>query len=805
MIKSEGDRPEEERPSTYGDDLASTLSTSGAIAPEAAPALAGEPAAARVASPFPPGSASLEPGPLQESDRSPGAVPAMAEQGAIQAEPGPLPAEAVPAAAEASLLPTGVTGSPAGNEIPAGTEIPADGAVPRPPMAAAAAKTGDPFAVRELLRAASLLRRILKWSLVALCLLAVAGAVLAVYESITSRFQARFFTRWASRMHFNVEPGPGGNVRFPASGPFDERRGYTSLPAFTASLNANGFRVESQARMSDAMAEAADRGIFPIYPEKTQAGLRLLDDAGQSMFVVNYPLKVYPAFDSIPEEVVKTLLFIENRTLLDTSAPNHNPAVEWSRLGKAGLEYARQKLGRPGNVAGGSTLATQLEKYRHSGDGITQGPKDKLTQMVSASLRTYQHGENTVEARKRILLDYVNTVPLAALPGYGEVNGLSDGMLAWYGSSLDSVTRQLKHPRSRGAGPDGIDAGVDMHAMGKGYRQVLNLFIAHRRPTSYLLQHRDALSSIGENYLRILGREGVITPQLRDAALEAKPELMRRAAAFFPAAFVDRKHVNAVRNRLGHLLDLPRLYDLDRLDLTVNTTLDGRVQKSVVQVLRRLADPAYVDSVGFKAFRLLEKGDPSNVVYSFTLYETVGGRNLLRVQADNYEQPLNINEGVKLDLGSTAKLRTLVNYLEIVADLHARLSGKPQGELRELSASGADPLTRWAAGELAAAPAGDSGRPDLLALLNAAMDRKYSGNASERFFTGGGVHTFVNFDPGRDHVMTVREAIRFSVNLPFIRMMRDIVQYYIAQGPVSRSALLDSGDSPARPGLCVIR
>ena len=47
--------------------------------------------------------------------------------------------------------------------------------------------------------------------------------------------------------------------------------------------------------------------------------------------------------------------------------------------------------------------------------------------------------------------------------------------------------------------------------------------------------------------------------------------------------------------------------------------------------------------------------------------------NYLRVQSDNYEQPLDINDGAKLDLGSTAKLRTLVSYLDIVANLHQRL------------------------------------------------------------------------------------------------------------------------------------
>lgn len=652
---------------------------------------------------------------------------------------------------------------------------------------------GDPFAAIDFLRSRSFYRRMLRFFYAVLAGVLLVAAGFGIYEASTSRFQARYFSNLAKQLYFNVEPGPSDKIIFPTKGPTDERRGYLHLPEFTASLRAQGFQVESQARFSPKMLELANRGVYPTYPEKTQAGLNLLDTRGQSMFTVNYPLKVFPAFDSIPPQVIKTLLFIENRTLLDTIHPYRNPAVEWSRMAKAAVELVRQKLGHAGNVAGGSTLATQLEKYKHSEEGRTIGPKEKYRQMVSASLRAYQNGENTSEARKRILLEYVNTVPLAALPGYGEVNGLSDGLLAWYGASLDSICRTLRSPRSRGPGKTGIDTGVDMESLGKGYRQVLNLFIAHRRPTSYLLQHRDALKSIGDNYTQILGRSDVISPQLRDASLIAQPELMRRAAAFFPAAFVERKHVNAVRNSLLNMLALPRLYDLDRLDLTVGTTLDGRVQKDVVQFLKRLADPHFVDSSGLKAFRMLDKGDPSRLVYSFTLYETLEGRNLLRVQADNYEQPLNINEGVKLDLGSTAKLRTLVNYLEIIADLHGRLAGRPAQANKELEASGADPLTRWAAGYLATTK-----DASLAAMLDAAMDRKYSGNTAEKFFTGGGIHSFVNFEANEGGVQTIKEAFRHSVNLVFIRLMRDIVYYYEAHAPTSKAALFDSSDSPQR-------
>ncbi len=95
------------------------------------------------------------------------------------------------------------------------------------------------------------------------------------------------------------------------------------------------------------------------------------------------------------------------------------------------------------DVPGGSTLATQIEKYRHSPSGMTMNATDKLQQMASASVRAYLGGENTLPVRKRIVVDYLNTVPLAAAPGFGETNGLGHALWAWYGLDFDEPTTSL--------------------------------------------------------------------------------------------------------------------------------------------------------------------------------------------------------------------------------------------------------------------------------------------------------------------------------------------------------------------------
>src|SRR6185295_17402875 len=122
-----------------------------------------------------------------------------------------------------------------------------------------------------------------------------------------------------------------------------------------------------------------------------------------------------------------------------------------------------------------------------------------------------------------------------------------------------------------------------------------------------------------------------------------------------------------------------------------------------------------------------------------------------------------------MELGSTAKLRTLVHYLDLVDGLHRDLSGLPAERLRGIEREARDPITRWAATTLLASPTLDPAT-----LLERALDRHYSASPGERFFTGGGIHTFRNFDDVEDSLVpTVREATVRSTNLVFVRLMRD--------------------------------
>ncbi|GMQ90272.1 MAG: transglycosylase domain-containing protein [Gammaproteobacteria bacterium] len=599
-----------------------------------------------------------------------------------------------------------------------------------------------------------------------------------LWEMKSSTIQAHELASLSRVMSFTVEPGPSLTVHFPNAGPYDKRLGYTQLPDFLERLRGHGFAIERQTRFSPALLALANRGLFPPYREKDQAGLSILDRNDRPLFAARFPKRIYQRFPDIPPLIVATLLAIENRELLD-GRPKRNPAIEWDRLFRAAMQYPLSKVWPDYKGPGGSTLATQLEKARHSPGGITNSVGDKLRQIASASLRAYLDGEYTLETQKQIVMRYLNSLPLAAVAGRGEIIGLAAGLEAWYGADVEEIDRRLwdlnpwmpRQPRSR------VQA----------YKQVLSLLLAQRRPTYFLVQEPDALRTLTDAYLRILTREDVIGPELRDAALKVSLPLRGSADPQAPANARSDKTADIVRNRLATLFKVSGYYGLDRLDLTVESTLDRAVQQAVIAFLKGLGDPKNVQATRLDGPRLLAQGDPAQVIYSFSLYERGPGANWLRVQADNLEQPLNIAQGMKLDLGSTAKLRTLITYLQVVAELYQRFAGASPAELRSMGNQPSDALTRWVIHHLSV-----RSKSSLRETLEAAMERQYSASPYERFYTGSGVHTFGNFNHNDDgRILSVREAFRQSVNLVFIRLMRDIVQYYMVRLPAFQTGFVE--------------
>ncbi|MGA7179048.1 MAG: transglycosylase domain-containing protein [Thiobacillaceae bacterium] len=624
-------------------------------------------------------------------------------------------------------------------------------------------------------------RLLISLGMLLLILLAVIGVL--VWELMSSDIQAKYFAKTARKMTFEVKEGPSDRIRFPQAGPYDLRMGYSQIPAFTARLSGAGWQIGKQAKISIQMARVEDLGINPPYREKNQGGLTLLDSEDKPLFQSRYPQRIYSRFEDVPPVLANSLLFIENRELLNDRFPSKNPAVEWDRLGEAVLEKAYSLANPAHNVPGGSTLPTQIEKYRHSPDGVTLSMLDKLKQMGSASLRAYLDGENTLSTRKRIVRDYLNTVPLAAAPRYGEVNGLGDGVWAWYGLNFDSVNQALSEANK-----------APGHETAVALKHALSLLVSERKPSYYLVKNRTLLDSYTNVHLDLLADAGIISNALRDKAKRVKlrPWSERKDPPKPP--FAAQKVQSALRTRLAGLLGLDRLYDLDRLDLTAQSTLNGPAQQVVSDYLIGLADPAKVAEEGLLGKRLLKPdNDFKKIIYSFNLYEKAPQGNLLRIQADNLNQPFDINQQTKLDLGSTAKFRTLVSYLEIIAQLRKAFVGMTPEQLRAQTQPRRDVLAQWVA-EYLLGPQDKS----LAAMLDAAMARRYSA-APEPFYTGGGVHNFSNFDKDDNgRILDLWHATQNSVNLVFIRLMRDVARHYMEQSPGAVARVLDDASNPAR-------
>ena len=649
-------------------------------------------------------------------------------------------------------------------------------------------------------------------------LLLVIGLVgLIAYELVSSALEARYLARTAQKMTWQIREGPSTRIRYPGQGPYDVRLGYSKLPDYLARLDKAGWRIDRQAKISIQMARADDLGLFLPYHEKDQAGLTLLDSNGKLLYQGLHPSRVYDRFDDIPKVLVDALLYIENRELLTEEFPTRNPAVEWDRLAQALMEKGVSLVDRNRNVPGGSTLPTQIEKYRHSPEGLTSSMGEKLRQMATASLRAYLNGPNTLDMRRETVAAYLNTVPLAAAPRYGEVNGIGDGLWAWYGLDFDEVNRTLaKTPPGKDAAPalkdsdplrakarvesyalkdsDPLRAKARVESYASALKHALSLIVAERRPSYYLAANRKALDALTDDHLDLLANAGLISRELAEQSKQVKLRSTSQRIDPPPPRFVEQKATNAQRIRVAQLLGESRLYDLDRLDLKVDTTINQPAQKIVSTYLQSLAKPEAAAASGLIGHRLLQPENPlASVIYSFTLYEKTPSGNLLRIQADNLNQPFDINSQARLDLGSTAKLRTLVTYLEIIARLHADYRTLDPAKLQQKAQPTRDVLAQWVAERLLA----NRSEP-LAATLDAAMSRRYSASP-EPFFTGGGVHHFANFDPkDNGRVMDVWEATKNSVNLVYIRMMRDIVRHYASSTPGAAARIMDDANNPLR-------
>jgi len=178
-------------------------------------------------------------------------------------------------------------------------------------------------------KSSRVLHRLLAVYIIVVLIIIGTGIAKFVLEEVqTSKYQARYLSEISQQLSYKLEAGPSTSIRYPQTGPYDQRLGYTLLPEEIERLKKLGFRVTAQAALSPMMMQLADDyGLFTIYHEKSQAGLSITDQKNQVIFNTAYPAYNYSNFDTIPPVILQTLLFIENRELLSQQNVNVNPAI----------------------------------------------------------------------------------------------------------------------------------------------------------------------------------------------------------------------------------------------------------------------------------------------------------------------------------------------------------------------------------------------------------------------------------------------------------------------------------------------
>ena len=609
--------------------------------------------------------------------------------------------------------------------------------------------------------------------LVTLIVLGAVAAYMIDQEHKTSAYQADYFVTNAEPLTYTIEEGeelkPDSLKRLkPPEGPRNKRLGYTLIEDAIAIATERGFDVTLSATPSPELEEYVhEAGFFPPYREKMQAGLKLMDSREEVLVEKAFPQYIYDSYDEIPPLVTRTIFFLENREMMEPKPSTYNYVLEWDRTLKSFWMLAKKKLFGGAGVHGGSTLATQWEKFSHSDGGQTQGAKDKLRQIYSASMRLYGlHGENTELGRQAIALYYLNQFPLGARPNLGELHGLRDGLYDWFGLDPNEADAALRGER-------------DIQAQGHALRHVTGLLIGLRRPSALLAgDDLSELSVMVEEALATMHHEGVIDEQLYEHAAnlsEFEPVRVPEPRKPTPEQVQRQKAIDSMRAALASALGLESQHDLERVDVTARSTLDQSAQLKVEDLLvNKMRDPQYLAEQGFlREHGLSEDDDPSDVQYSFMLFEREDGFNKVRLEVDTLQKPFNFNRGARVDLGSTSKLRTLVTYLELVADLYDRWRPLSREELLALELNPRDRIAQWAQQELYR-----DQEMTKAELVEEALQRKYPAYPA-RFMTGGGMHVFHNFSKDTNGWNPdMRLATRKSINLPFIRLMQDLVFHY---------------------------
>jgi hypothetical protein len=140
------------------------------------------------------------------------------------------------------------------------------------------------------LRSGLLNRRVQRIAVAAVAAVTIVTAVLL--EVRNSWIESGVFREADRHLSYRLAEGKSASIHYPGDGPYDWTLGYARIPAFLPRLEANGYRIEAQAHSSELLASFSGMGLYPVYQQKDQAGLRIVDRAGRDMYSFDRPKRI---------------------------------------------------------------------------------------------------------------------------------------------------------------------------------------------------------------------------------------------------------------------------------------------------------------------------------------------------------------------------------------------------------------------------------------------------------------------------------------------------------------------------------
>ena len=261
--------------------------------------------------------------------------------------------------------------------------------------------------------------------------------------------------------------------------------------------------------MSEATARLAGLGIAPPYREKASGGLVVRGASGAVMFDARPEKLLFERYEDVPSLVVESLLFIEDRELLGTGSPRHNPAFDWERLSRAWLLYVGRGLGLP--------LADRRRQHARHADREA-APLARRAHVHAAGQAPAGHGR---EPESLPIGTRYARAPAGHRRRLPELDAARGGAGPWRGARTGRRSASLVWTRfrRRAAQPPGSAASRRKRSPRTRLCSPCSAPCASRRDSWCRIAPRS--SERLNAYTRLLGAAGVLSPELAERVAQA--------------------------------------------------------------------------------------------------------------------------------------------------------------------------------------------------------------------------------------------------------------------------------------------